>query len=240
MRLMVALCFAAAAVVGAWAQIPAVVTLPVNDGRRVDLRDSAGFVFRPVHYDPNAPKLPQSTARAVKTAQMAVDSMYVPVAEALAKTEPSTLLRADKSHVVKMWMRFAIPAAMLNEACVSRNRNRQFMNALTPNPEDVAKVMAWLTSSGFTEVKAEKTDDTYQTISFKGTVAVIEQAFRTQVYSYVANDAYVLTPLVPDRTYYTNGTNLSVPEALGGVIDKVFGLSPGSVYGICNGVEAVP
>jgi Pro-kumamolisin, activation domain len=239
-RLMVGLCFAAA-VSGAWAQIPAVVTLPVNDGRRVELKESAGLVYRPVHYDPNAPKPPQSMApRAVKTAQVSVDSIYVPVAEALAKSEPSTLLRADKSHVVEMWVRFAIPAAMLNEACASRAHNPQFMSTLTPNPEDVEKVMAWLTSVGFTDGKAEKPDISYRTISFKGTVDVIEQAFRTQVYSYTLENAYA--PLPADRytTYYTNGTNLSVPEALSPVIDKVFGLSPTGIGGICNGIKMVP
>ena len=239
-RLMVVLCFVAASGVSR-AQIPAVVTLAVNDGRRVELADSAGFVYRPVHYDPNAPKPPQSMApRAVKTAQVSVESMYVPVVEALAKSEPSTPLRADKSHLVKMWVRFAIPAATLNEACASRGHNPQFMSTLTPNPEDVEKMVGWLRSSGFTDVKAERADIEYRTINFKGTVEVIERAFRTQVYSYVANPAYVLTPTIPDTTYYTNGTNLSVPAALSPVIDKVYGLNPLGVGGICNGIKMVP
>jgi subtilase family serine protease len=102
------------------------------------------------------------------------------------------------------------------------------------------KVMAWLTSVGFTDVKAEKPDISYRTISSKGTVDAIERAFRTQVYSYVANPAYVLTPTIPDTTYYTNGTNLSVPEALSPVIDKVYGLSPLGIGGICNGIKMVP
>ena len=251
-RGMVVLGFVAAGVgASAWAQIPAVVTRAVDDGRRVELKDSAGVVFRPVHYDPNAPKPAQSTIPPpvpVKVVGMpgmggkgiSGSSLYVPVAEVLAHPETSELKPADKNHVVEMWVRFAIPAATLNEACVSRARNPQFMVALNPNGEDMDKVMEWLTASGFTNVMPEKMDIIYKTISFRGTVEVIERAFRTQVYSYVANDASVLTPLVPDTTYYTNGTNLSIPEALSPVIDKVFGLSPTGYGGICNGIKAVP
>jgi len=229
-RLMVAVCFVAVGGgASAWAQIPAVVTLAVDDGRRVELKDSAGFVYCSVHYDPKNPP-PVSTA----PPQVVRNSMYVPVAEALAKSEPSMLLRADKSHVVEMWVRFAVPAATLNEACPSREHNPNLISMLTPNPEDVEKVMAWMRSSGFTDVKAERTNIQFRTINFKGTVDVIERAFRTQIYSYVAN------PAVPDTTYYTNGTDLSVPEALSPVIDKVFGLSPKSEGGICNGIPAVP
>jgi hypothetical protein len=230
-RLMVVLCFVTAVGGGGVvrAQIPPVVTQAVNDGRRVELADSAGFVYRPVHYDPkNPPPVSTEPPRVVR------NSMFVPVAEALAKSEPSTLLRADKSHVVEMWVRFAVPAATLNEACPSREHTPNLLSMLTPNPEDVEKVMAWLRSSGFTDVKAERANFLFRTINFKGTVDVIERAFRTEIYSYEAN------PAVPDTTHYTNGTNLSVPEALSPVIDNVFGLSPKSEGGICNGIKAVP
>ena len=238
MRLMVVLCFVASGVgVEAWAQIPAVVTLAVNDGRRVELKDSAGFVHRPLDYDPKNP--PVSTGppqvRVVRG-----HPGYEPVAEALAKSEPSTLLRADKSYVVEMSMRFAVPAVTLNEACASRGHSPNLMSTLTPNPEDVAKVMAWLTSVGFTDVKAYKADIFNRAISFKGTVDVIEQAFRTQVYSYTLNHPDALLPADRYTTYYTNGTNLSVPEAFGGVIGKVIGLSPVSMGGICDGIKAEP
>jgi hypothetical protein len=54
------------------------------------------------------------------------------------------------------------------------------------------------------------------------------------------NDAYRPTPTIPDTTYYTNGTNHSVPAAFSNVIGKVEGLSPVLEGAICNGIKAIP
>jgi Pro-kumamolisin, activation domain len=229
----------------AWGQIAAVVTDAVSDRSRVELPDSAGMVYRPVHYDPSHPPPVATTPPVVRAVRMVdgkpFDPTHVPVAELLAHPETSELRRADSEHVVTMWIRFAIPAEQLNDACQRRQQpNSGWMQALAPNMEDLDKVMAWLKEEGFTDVRPGLTDVLYHSVNFTGSVAVIERAFLTEVYSYTVNDSYRPTPTIPDTTYYTNGTNLSVPAAFSKVIGKVEGLRPVLEGGICNGIKAIP
>lgn len=232
----------------AWGQIAAMVTDAVVDGLRVELPDSAGMVYRPVHYDPSHPPLVATTPPVVRAVPMVggkrVDPTHVPVAEVLAHPETSELRLADGAHVVKMWIRFAIPAEQLNDACQRRQQpDSGWLHALAPNMDDMNKVMAWLKEEGFTDVRPGMTDVDVlfdHAVSFTGSVAVIERAFRTEVYSYTTNKAYMPTPTIPDTTYYTNGTNLSVPAAFSKVIGKVEGLRPVLEGGICDGIKAIP
>jgi hypothetical protein len=224
-----------------WGQIAAVVTDAVADGSRVELPDSAGRVYRPVHYDPSHPPPVATTSPVVRAVRMVggkpFDPTHVPVAEVLAHPETSELKRADSVHVVEMWIRFAIPAEQLKDACERRQQpNSGWLEALAPNMED----MKWLKEEGFTDVRPGLTSVFYHSVTFRGSVAVVERAFLTEVYSYTANDAYVPTPTIPDTTYYTNGTNLSAPAAFSKVIGKVEGLSPVLEGGICNGIKAIP
>jgi hypothetical protein len=232
----------------AWGQIAAVVTDAVSDGSRVELPDSAGMVYRPVHYDPNHPPPVPTTPPMLKTVQMVhgkpVDPTHVPVAEVLAHLGTSELRHADGAHVVKMWIRFEIPAEQLNDACQRRQQpGSGWLHTLAPNMDDMNKVMAWLKEEGFTDVRPGLTDVDVlfdHAVSFTGSVEVIERAFRTEVYSYTTNDAPTPTPIIPDTTYYTNGTNLSIPTAFSKVISKVEGLRPVPEGGICNGIRAIP
>jgi subtilase family serine protease len=92
----------------------------------------------------------------------------------------------------------------------------------------------WLRSSGFTDIQKEDVELDYRPVSFTGSVAVTKKAFRTQIYSYSANPAYVLEPTIPDETYYVNATNVSIPAAFQKLVGKIGGLDARPTGGVCN------
>jgi subtilase family serine protease len=77
---------------------------------------------------------------------------------------------------------------------------------------DVDKVVAWLQSQGFTNIKVAPTRNK---ISFDGTVAQIESLFAFEMHNY----------LVDGVVHFANATNPSVPAALAGTVQYVGHLS---------------
>ncbi|MGC2618781.1 MAG: S53 family peptidase [Acidobacteriaceae bacterium] len=73
---------------------------------------------------------------------------------------------------------------------------------------DLAKVASWLTSEGF---NVERVANSHTSITFSGTAGQVENAFRTQMQQYV----------VDGERHYSNATDLSIPDALDGVVQSV-------------------
>ncbi len=84
----------------------------------------------------------------------------------------------------------------------------QFADRFGMSPDDIAKVVAWLESEGFTVTSIANSRDQ---ASFDGTVAQIESVFRTEIHTY----------LVDGETHFANATNPSVPAALAGLVLSV-------------------
>ncbi len=87
----------------------------------------------------------------------------------------------------------------------------QFAAQFGLSSADIAKVSAWLTSKGFTVTGVGNGG---MFISFKGTVGQAQSAFATRI----RNISY------KGETHFANVTNVSVPSALGGVVEAVTGL----------------
>jgi subtilase family serine protease len=87
----------------------------------------------------------------------------------------------------------------------------QFGEQFGLSSADLAKVMAWLESQGFTitNVANGKTS-----ITFDGTVAQVQAAFATSIHSLSVNG----------ETHFANITNVSVPSQFSGVVSGVTGL----------------
>jgi hypothetical protein len=76
---------------------------------------------------------------------------------------------------------------------------------------DLAQVTGWLQQEGFTVTSTAQSGNA---ISFSGSVANVERAFQTQIHNYT----------VKGETHYANSTQISVPAALGGLVNSVHGL----------------
>ena len=76
---------------------------------------------------------------------------------------------------------------------------------------DVAKVTSWLTGQGFT-VQEVPASNTY--VRFSGTVAQVNAAFATSIHNLQLNG----------NLHFANVTNISMPDALTGVVSGVTGL----------------
>ncbi len=67
---------------------------------------------------------------------------------------------------------------------------------------DLAKVASWLTSEGF---NVERVGNSHTSITFSGTAAQVENAFRTEMQQYV----------VDGEKHFSNATDLSIPDCAG-------------------------
>lgn len=81
----------------------------------------------------------------------------------------------------------------------------QFADRFGMSRNDVARVVTWLESQGFTVVSIA---NSHNQISFDGTVAQVESAFGTEIHNY----------LVDSEIHFANATNPSVPAALAGLV----------------------
>jgi hypothetical protein len=215
-------------------ELPSVVLDPVDDSKRVELADSAGYVYIPVHYDPSKPHA--INTKPVPVGQMPPSPMiYFPVSEVLSRASAGGLKHADPTSELRLRARFSLPKPQLDNACASKTVSPDFIRqVLNPNQHDLAMFIHWLRLSGFTDIQKEDVELDYRPVSFTGTVAVTEKAFRTQIYSYLANPAYVLEPTIPDQTYYVNATNFSVPATFAQLVEKIGGLDARPFGGVCN------
>ncbi len=80
------------------------------------------------------------------------------------------------------------------------------------SPADVQKVEQWLQSQGFSIVRVA---NSRTSITFSGTVEQVENAFQTQMNRYT----------VDGKAHWSNGTSLSIPAALQGVVLNIGNLN---------------
>ena len=88
----------------------------------------------------------------------------------------------------------------------------QFGQQFGMTAADIAKVSAWLQAEGFTVTAVAPSSNA---ISFSGNVAMVENAFHTQIHNYNVNGA----------THFANATQISLPTALAGMVSGIRGLS---------------
>lgn len=77
---------------------------------------------------------------------------------------------------------------------------------------DIGKVENWLESEGF---NVERVSPSLTSITFSGTVEQVETAFSTEMHTY----------RIDGEEHWANSTNLSIPEALSGVVQAVRNLN---------------
>jgi hypothetical protein len=87
----------------------------------------------------------------------------------------------------------------------------QFGQQFGMSAGDLAQVSSWLQQEGFT---ITSTAQSANAISFSGSVASVERAFQTQIHNYN----------VHGEIHYANSTPISIPAALGGLVNNVRGL----------------
>ncbi len=97
----------------------------------------------------------------------------------------------------------------------------QFADQFGLSPGDVAKVVAWLQSQGFTLTQRARSR---LWVSFSGTAGQVQSAFHTEIHYYS----------VEGKTYYANASEPAVPAALADVVRGFtaldnFGAKPHSV-----------
>ena len=88
----------------------------------------------------------------------------------------------------------------------------QFGQQFGMSADDLAQVSAWLQQEGFTITSVSQSNNS---ISFNGSVASVERAFQTQIHNYRVNG----------ETHFANSTEISIPIALGGLVNNVHGLN---------------
>ena len=88
----------------------------------------------------------------------------------------------------------------------------QFGQQFGMSAADLAQVSAWLQQEGFTVTSVSQSSNS---ISFNGSVASVEKAFQTQIHNYNVNG----------ETHFANSTQISIPSALGGLVNNVHGLN---------------
>jgi Pro-kumamolisin, activation domain/Bacterial Ig-like domain (group 3) len=87
----------------------------------------------------------------------------------------------------------------------------QFGQQFGMSAADLAQVSAWLQQEGFTVTSTAQSGNS---IGFSGSVASVEKAFQTQIHNYTVNG----------ETHFANSTPISIPAALGGLVNSVHGL----------------
>lgn len=88
----------------------------------------------------------------------------------------------------------------------------QYAGLFGMNDADLANVQSWLRSQGFT---VERVANSKNSITFSGTAEQVENAFGTEMHKY----------FIHGETHFANGTDISVPAALHGVVLSVRGLN---------------
>jgi Pro-kumamolisin, activation domain/Bacterial Ig-like domain (group 3) len=108
----------------------------------------------------------------------------------------------------------ALVAAQQDPASTSYHKwltPAQFGQQFGMSAADLAQVQAWLQQEGFTVTSVAQSGND---ISFSGSVASVEKAFQTQIHNYN----------VRGEAHFANSTPVSLPAALGGLVNSVHGL----------------
>jgi len=82
---------------------------------------------------------------------------------------------------------------------------QQFGTLYGPADSDIAALVGWLQSHGFT---VEPLSPGHTNIAFSGSVSQVEEAFHTSIHSFQTADAQ----------FYSNTTDPQIPAALAGVV----------------------
>ncbi len=88
----------------------------------------------------------------------------------------------------------------------------EFSHRFGPNPDDVAKITAWLAGEGFSGIQAARSRTFVQ---FEGSAAQAQATFQTPIHSYRWRG----------ETHYANAADPKLPVALRGVVSSIQGLS---------------
>jgi len=88
---------------------------------------------------------------------------------------------------------------------------QQFADQFGLSQNDLNKVTAWLKSQGFQILRV---GGSRNTISFSGTAAQAESAFRTEIHNYN----------VDGEVHFANSTPIMIPSVLNGIVSSVMGL----------------
>jgi len=87
----------------------------------------------------------------------------------------------------------------------------QYADRFGLNPSDIAKVVDWLQSAGFSVIRVARGRDS---IAFSGTAQQVEDVLKTEIHYYFVNGS----------RHYANASEPSIPEALASVISGFLGL----------------
>lgn len=93
----------------------------------------------------------------------------------------------------------------------------QYADRFGVSPNDVEKIATWLRAQGFGIVQSAHGRDW---IAFRGTAALVETTFRTQIHYYN----------VAGELHFANATPLSIPKALAGIVVGFRGLHDFSLH----------
>src|SRR5262249_52976110 len=104
---------------------------------------------------------------------------------------------------------------------------QQFGERFGASPTELVQISAWLRSEGLT---IHDVAQGRHWISFSGTVAQVENAFRTELHRYE----------VAGEEHFANATEASVPEALGSLVEAVDGLNDFVPKSMLRRAEASP
>ena len=154
------------------------------------------------------------------------------VASLKGNTKPMLALAQDQGEVsgTKMIPGMAIHFAMTSQQqqdldqLLRQQQTRgsaQYHHFLTPeeyaarfgpNPDDVAKVTAWLAQQGFSNVQLARSR---MFVSFEGIAAQAQTAFHTSLHNYQWNG----------EAHYANAADPQLPAALSGLVESIRGLN---------------
>ena len=162
-----------------------------NDRLGQDI-DSSSMVSLPGSANPHA--VPQLEVGRVDGASpiTGITAYFQPSAE--QKAELDNLVKAQQTPNAVDYHKWLTPAEYRSRFGLSDN--------------DIAKIKSWLEQRGFS---IDRTSDSHTSISFSGTVAQVESAFRTEIHHYE----------VAGRLHFANSTALQIPSTLAGIVQSV-------------------
>jgi len=168
------------------AQTPALVTVPIDAGDRVELANTVRQELR------NAADL----GRADNNQQLT--GILLSFAKTPAQEAALQELLADQQNPASPeYHRWLTP--------------EQFGDRFGANPEDIAKVVQWLSGAGFSNIQVANGKNS---VTFNGKVATVEAAFGAEIHNFDVNG----------EKHFANSRNIMIPAALAGLVKDVWGL----------------
>jgi hypothetical protein len=154
--------------------------------------DSRSSVALPGTLNPRAAAQYDTGTVDAGTRLKGITMYFKPSAEQQA--ELNGLVHAQETRGSAYYHKWLTPAAYANRFGLSDS--------------DLAKIERWLEAQGFT---VDRVNNSHTGISFSGTVAQVESAFRTEIHSFE----------IDGKKHIANATRISVPSALSGVLQSL-------------------